>query len=360
MDKELLHFYVDGLLGSFSHTTATGISQASNGTYSHDAITRFLATGRLSSQDLWYQVKPLIRSIECGEGVVSIDDTISEKPYMDENEIVCWHYDHASGQYVKGINIVSAMYHAQDVSIPVAFTIVKKDTTVIDPKTSKEKRVSQETKNDHFRRMLGHCRKNIKFSHVLGDTWYGSVDNMKYIKQELHKEFIFPLKSNRKVALSAAHKRAGQYVKVDTLSFKAHEAIKVYLEGLWFPVLLMKHVYTNVDGSHGTLYLSTSDRSLTQTQMLDLYHKRWKIEEYHKALKQECSLEKSPAHTVKTQSSHIFCSICAFVKLELLHKVTTLSYEGLKLMLHRQAIRTTFKILRSLLPWDWTAKPRFA
>ncbi|MEJ7709433.1 MAG: hypothetical protein WKF84_06135 [Pyrinomonadaceae bacterium] len=24
-----------------------------------------------------------------------IDDSVEEKPYTDENEIVCWHYDHS-------------------------------------------------------------------------------------------------------------------------------------------------------------------------------------------------------------------------------------------------------------------------
>jgi hypothetical protein len=39
-------------------------------------------------------VKSAVRQIESGDGVLIFDDTISEKMWTDENEIVCWHYDH--------------------------------------------------------------------------------------------------------------------------------------------------------------------------------------------------------------------------------------------------------------------------
>lgn len=37
-------------------------------------------------------------------GVLIVDDSIAEKPYTDENDIVCWHYDHAKDRTIKGIN----------------------------------------------------------------------------------------------------------------------------------------------------------------------------------------------------------------------------------------------------------------
>lgn len=47
-------------------------------------------------------VKRTVRKIEDEEGVLIADDTISEKPYMDENEIVGWYFDHSKGRSVKG------------------------------------------------------------------------------------------------------------------------------------------------------------------------------------------------------------------------------------------------------------------
>lgn len=357
MDKHLLHLYVDSLLSTFSRSTATSVSEMVEGEYSHDSITRLLSESQLTSRDLWCQVKSVVRAIESEYGILIVDDSISHKPHMDENDIICWHYDHTSGKNVKGINIVSLLYHSQGLSIPVSYRLVKKTERVVDSKTGREKRVSKESKNEYFRKMLAQSVKNVQFRYVLSDIWYGSVDNMKYIKDTLHKNFVMPLKANRKVAISDADKRTGKYVTVETLQFKANEHFTVYLEGLTFPVRLVRQVFKNKDNSQGVLYLVCSDITLTYQQITDLYQKRWKIEEYHKALKQQCALSRSRAHTVRTQSSHIFCSLCAFVKLELMHRITAVSYEGLKLNLHLHALKTAFKYLRTLQPLDWAVKP---
>ncbi|APC96154.1 hypothetical protein KX02_1868 (plasmid) [Francisella tularensis subsp. novicida] len=54
-----------------------------------------------------------------------MDDTISEKPSTDENDIVCWHHSHAKCVHVKGINIVSYMLSTSNLSIPIDYEIVK-------------------------------------------------------------------------------------------------------------------------------------------------------------------------------------------------------------------------------------------
>lgn len=77
-----------------------------------------------------------------GDGVLIIDDTIEEKPYTEESELVCWHYDHSKGRSVKGINLISALYQVADASIPVAFELVKKSEWVFDQKKDKWRRKS--------------------------------------------------------------------------------------------------------------------------------------------------------------------------------------------------------------------------
>jgi hypothetical protein len=37
---------------------------------------------------LWRLVKPYVRQIEQGDGVLMLDDSIAEKRYTDENEII--------------------------------------------------------------------------------------------------------------------------------------------------------------------------------------------------------------------------------------------------------------------------------
>ena len=121
MNTKLLDLYSDYLIASFSQTTATGLSAAVDGLVSHDQVTRFLASQDLTSKDLWKKVKPLVRSIESPEGVLIFDDTVEAKPYTDESDLITYHFDHTIGRSVKGLNVLSCLYHNQDMNIPVAF-----------------------------------------------------------------------------------------------------------------------------------------------------------------------------------------------------------------------------------------------
>jgi hypothetical protein len=73
-------------------------------------------------------------------------------------------------------------------------------------------------------------------------------------------------------------------VRVDEVVIQPNPVRLVYLEGVSFPLLLVKQVFTNKDGSTGVLYLVTSDTSLTYEGITSLYQKRWTIEPFHKSL----------------------------------------------------------------------------
>ena len=151
-----------------------------------------------------------------------IDDSIEEKPYTDENDIVCWHYDHSKDRMLKGINFLTALYSSQGVSVPVGFHLVAKTEKYIDPKTQKEKRRSPVSKNEVCQELIKQAVRNrIPFRFVLFDVWFASAETMVFIKQQQHRDFICPLKTNRKVALSQADKHQGRYVRVDTLELEA-------------------------------------------------------------------------------------------------------------------------------------------
>ena len=106
MKKTDLELYTDYLLSSFGATTATGLSAMLEGEVSHDRITRFLSKQDYTSKDLWLQVKAMVRAVQSAEGVLIFDDTIQEKAWTDESELMCWHFDHCSGRSVKGINLL--------------------------------------------------------------------------------------------------------------------------------------------------------------------------------------------------------------------------------------------------------------
>src|SRR3982751_6543859 len=354
MNKDLLELYADYLLSAFSYTTATGLSKMTDQEISHDKVTRFLSEEDLDSRGLWRLVKPLVRELEKeegggGGGVLIIDDTIEEKPYTDESELICWHYDHSQGRNVKGINLLSALYRIGDVSIPVAFELVKKSEWVFNQKKGKWRRKSPQTKNELYREMLGACQKNrIEFSYVLNDVWYASSENMRYIKEDLRKEFIMPLKTNRKVAPSLEEKKRGEYEQVGSLELEPGTVREVYLEQVDFPLLLVKQVFKNEDDSEGVLHLVSSDPTLDYERLTAIYQRRWKVEEYHKSLKSNTSLAKSPTKTIRTQSNHCFAAIYAFVKLERMKLATKMNHFALRSRMYLKAVQAAFKELQSL------------
>jgi IS4 transposase len=348
-DDEILDLYSDYLISSFGQTTATGLSALLDGQISHDRIRRFLAGPLRTSADLWQRVKPHVRAIQREDGVLILDDSIAEKPYTDENDIVCWHYSHSHGSMVKGVNFLTALYHSQDISFPIGVTLIAKTEHYIDKKDGKQKRRSPVEKNVYFREMIQHAVRNqVAFRHVLNDVWFASAENMRFIKVEVEKEFIMPLKRNRKIALSLADKKQGRYVQLGSLALKPHTVREVYLEGVEFPLLLVTQIFVNEDGSTGVLYLVTSDTSLTWGDITTIYRKRWNVEPYHKSLKQNASLERSPTHTVTTQTNHFFAALEGYIKLERLKVKTKLNHFALKARLYTQALRCAFDTLQKL------------
>jgi len=350
-DKELLDIYTDYLISSFGLTTGTGLSRLLDGAISHDRIQRFLASPTKSGADFWKVVKPYVRQMQGADGVLIVDDSISEKPYTDENEIICWHYDHSVGRTVKGINFITALYHVEDMSLPVGYHLVEKTEIYTDKKTDKQKRRSPVTKNEVYRDLVRQAAHNqIPFKYVLNDVWYASADNMMFVKHAIKRDFIMPLKTNRKVALSGDDKKNGRYMRVDTLEIELDTVMTIYLERVDFPLHLVKQIFINEDGSIGTLYLVTSDYDRTYDEITTIYGKRWNVEPYHKSLKQNASLEKSPTRTETTQSNHFFAALCAYIKLEMLKMTTQTNHFALKSKLYDRALRTAFDTLNKLQP----------
>lgn len=344
----LLDLYSDYLISSFGLTTATGMSAALDGAISHDDITRFLSEREYTSKDFWKLVKPVVRQIETDDGVLNLDDTIEEKAYTDENDIIAWHFDHVFGRNVKGVNILNAVYHSENGTVPLGCAIVKKDIPFTDPKTGKAKRRSSVTKNELARELIGSVVQNqVKFKYVLADSWFSSQDNMEFVVKK-RKHFIFALKSNRLFAGSKEDKLNGIFQAVDTLEWVDNIVMTGYLKGMDMLIKLTRQVFTNEDGSSGVLYLAISDLTLGYTDITTIYQKRWKVEEYHKSIKSNLGLAKSPTKRVKTQSNHFFAAMYAYVKLEQLATATNLNHFALKTKLYVKALQASMTELQAL------------
>jgi hypothetical protein len=350
--EEILDLYSDYLLYSKGQTSATGLSEVLDGELSHDKITRFLSEEALDEKTLWKKIKKLVRTYENENACLIFDDTIIEKAYMDENEIICWHYDSKGGKAIKGVNLLSSFYSSekagQVLRVPIGFRIIAKTEEYTDEKTGEQKRKSPITKNGMMQEMIKRQIQNqVKFRFILADSWFSSSENMRFIAKK-KKVFIFELKENRLITDSEKKRNLGEFERLEHAAIPEKKPIKVWIKDLEFPVFLFKQVFKNKDGTQGQRFLVSNDFTLTDEQFKTLYKKRWGVEEYHKSLKQNASIGKSPAHTERTQSNHIFSAIFAYVKLEKLKHITNLNHFALKTKVYMASMKTAITAFQEL------------
>jgi len=311
-----LDIYTDYLISSTGQATATGLSSLYDGAISHDQVTRLLSSSSLDSKDLWRKAKPLIRQTQAnlpqGEfAVLIVDDSLAEKPHTDESALITTHWDHSQKRYIKGVNFLTLLYQASDLSVPIGSVLIEKTKPELDKKTGKTRYKSELTKNEHFRQLLTVAQQQVEYQYVLADSWYASAENINHVIG-LDHHCIFALASSRTVALSEQERKQGKFQSLDAgpqtrastrVRVFPHKApLKVYLRSVQEALLLTRQVFTNKDGSQGCLYLITTDTTLSYDQITTIYQRRWKVEEYHKSLKQNASFGDSPTKNPDTQS----------------------------------------------------------
>ncbi len=171
---------------------------------------------------------------------------------------------------------------------------------------------------------------------------------MAYIHNDLQKSFIIGIKSNRTLALSENDANNGRYTKVRDLDFDEDVVYTVWLKGRNFPVRLLKEIFKNKNRSKGVLYLICNDMTSCAERLYEVYQKRWRIEEYHKSIKQNASLETSPTKTVKTQCNHVFAAIIVYCKLEFLKLKTKMNHFAIKYKLIIRANQIAMQELKNM------------
>jgi len=354
--ENILELYSDYLISSNSQTSATGFSSVLDGEISHDKITRFLKNSQFDNKSLWLSVKSLIREHETEDACLIFDDCITEKQYTDENDIICWHWDHAKGRNVKGVNFITAFYSTQkdikkeSVRLPVMYELISKTISYCVIKTKKETRKSPVTKNELMLKMISQCIVNqLLFKYILGDSWFASTDNMHFIQRQ-KKLFIFDLQQNRLAVFEKDYPtkpdKKSAWTNINLLELSENVPVKVWLKDMDFPVFLCKQQFKNEEGKlTGERFLISNDLNLNGNDFTTIYKKRWGVEEYHKSLKQNVSLAKSPTQTVKTQSNHFYCAIIAYIKLEKLKLSTKLNHFELKAKIYLKATKAAYQEL---------------
>lgn len=346
----LRDLYSDYLIVNQGQCSCTSLGQETN--ISHDRFTRMLHSEQLDSKWLWKSVKPLVTRISSPDGVLVLDDTVEEKRYSALSSWNCYHWDHCLNRSIKGISQLTSLYHSQSISVPVGFEIITKTEKVMDKKTGKEKLVSKVSKQSLFQNLIRQAVDNsLEFRHIVADKWFSSRDNMNFI-HGIEKYFVFPLKNNRKVALSKQDKERGLYQGVGEVKLEEEQVLTVYVEGMEFPLLLQKQVFKNGDGapkgSEPFLYLVSNDLTLDAQSMAAIYSIRWKVECFFKSVKSNLGYANSPAHTYKSQVNHMVLSMIAFVKLEMVKDKTRINHFAFKAKVRAVALTAAWEFWKNV------------
>jgi len=193
----------------------------------------------------------------------------------------------------------------------------------------------------------GWPQQQVAYRYLLADSWYASAENMTLVRALGH-HFVFALESSRTVALSAAARAAGHFQPVQSLVFPDTQPLRVNLRAVQQAVLVTRQVFTNQDGSQGILYLVSSDTDLDQAQLTTIYQRRWKVEEYHKSLKQNASMGKVPTKTLATQATHFFAAVFAYTKREVLKLKCGIGHFRLKAQLYTVGLKAMYQQLALL------------
>ena len=124
--ENFVDVYTDYLISGFGQATATGLGELLS--IKHDKITQSLAKVDYDSKYLWQYVKPYVRESMSSESlsVLILDDSIEEKPYSDESELICWHHDHCVKRSVKGVNFLTALLDTGVIRLTFSVEFVRK------------------------------------------------------------------------------------------------------------------------------------------------------------------------------------------------------------------------------------------
>jgi len=287
-----LELYTKFLIANQNKYSGVELSKTADTSLSHDSVSKWLREKEFDSKHLWSHVKNMVKK---DIGYLVVDDSVLNKKFSRNNELVGKHWSGNEHRLISGIDLVNLLWTKGSECIPVDYRIYQ----------SEEKK--EKTKNEHFRDMLKTARKRgFKPYYVLGDCWYGSVENMKFITKQGSK-FIFGVKENRQVSITK-----NIYVSILNLDWSKTLVQKVWLKEYGY-VLVAKMVIKDDD----IRYIVTNDLSLTNIDTLKNHNDhRWNIETFHRGIKQTTGIEKCYSILERSQRNHIFASFIAFVKLE--------------------------------------------
>jgi hypothetical protein len=318
--------YCQYLLSSPINYTVTNLADHLNG-ISHDRINRYLRGEKLTPRLLWDNVKPLLQPSE--NGYILFDDTVLDKRHSASIELSRRQYSGNEHRVIRGIGLISCVYVNGTTG---QFWVI--DYRLYDPDGDGQ------SKLEHVAAMLDGVvySKQLPFTTVLMDSWYATQKLMAQIDQ-LEKLYYCPLKTNRRVDDSGG---AAPYVRVDELVWSAETLQQCKLIKLrGFPKDKKVKLFRVTVSTNRTEFVATNDLAQASTNAVqDVCAVRWKIEEFHRELKQLTGVEACQCRKARIQRNHIGCALLVWTRLKALAYQSGMLLTIISLiMLHNRNIR---------------------
>lgn len=296
--------YCQYLLSSQINYTITNLAEHLEA-ISHDKINRYLLSEKLTPRLLWDNVKDVIEIDE--DAYLIFDDTVIDKRHSEEIELTRWQYSGNEHGVIRGIGLISCLYVNPRMG---KFWVI--DYRIYDPSGDGK------TKIDHVIDMLKSLvyYKDLPFSTVLMDSWYATNKLMLYI-DSLGKIYYCPLKRNRLVDDTGGEQ---DYQQIEKLSWhetelKQGKIIKIKK----FPGAKRVKLFRVSVSTNRTEFIVTNDSSQNSTKVVQqVYNIRWKVEEFHRELKQLTGVESCQCRKGRIQRNHIACAILVWFRLKAL------------------------------------------
>jgi len=242
------------------------------------------------ARTLWEEAKT---QIDLHTGIPVLDDSTLEKPYSERNALVYRHWSGKRKEVVGGINLITLLWTDGERCVPVDYRVFDKDR-------------DGKTKNDHFQDMLLEAfERGFNPQFVCFDSWYSSVDNLKLCRS-LGWHFLTRLKANRQIRVSG-----GSLQAVSEAGLTGGDGTILWLKG--FGEIRVFRVRATDDASE---YWATNLRAMTERERETQAKSAWRIEMYHRALKQQCLIERAQCRRLRPVLNHIGLCIRAFMRIE--------------------------------------------
>ena len=261
---------------------------------------------RYEPKDLFKIIEKIINLVG---GILSVDDTVIEKIYSDPKnaELISYFWSGKAHKTIIGLNLITLYYS------DINGNSVRINYRIYDKKEGK-------TKNDYFREMVSEIISwGVKPRIVTGDSWYSGVENLKFLKnQELG--FLFGIEKNRIVS-----NEPQKYCQVRTLEIP-DEGLVTHLKEFGF-IKLFRKDFKKEDSRHYILYLPEPEKlkETSRSEFITIHDVHWGIETFHRAIKQVCGICRFMVRDTQAIKTHIFCSLHAFIKLELMRSKKIIS-----------------------------------